>query len=74
MALDLLTGLAPVGILEFPPKSDPMVRRLLALRDDIFPDYTEAAFIEALGARARIVRSRHLSENGRLLVWYDRTN
>jgi len=74
MALDWLTGLAPVGILEFPPKSDPMVRRLLALRDDIFPDYTEAAFIEALSARARIVRSRHLSENGRLLVWYDRTN
>ena len=73
MALDWLTGLAPIGILEFPPKSDPMVRRLLALRDDIFPDYTEAAFVEALGARARIVRSRHLSENGRLLVWYDRT-
>lgn len=73
MVLDWLLAMAPVGVIEFPPKSDPMVQRLLAQREDIFPDYTEAAFLALLGARARIIRSQHLSENGRLLVWYDRS-
>jgi hypothetical protein len=55
------------------PKSDPMVQRLLALREDIFPDYCEEAFLSHIGKRARIVRTEHLSEGGRLLVWYDRS-
>ena len=44
MALDWLLAMAPVGVIEFPPKSDPMVQRLLSQRDDIFPDYDEATF------------------------------
>ncbi|MGN6277601.1 MAG: class I SAM-dependent methyltransferase [Sphingomonas sp.] len=74
MMLDWLLAMAPVGVIEFPPKSDPMVQCLLSQREDIFPDYDEAAFLTLIGNRARIVRSEHLSENGRLLVWYDRTN
>jgi len=31
-------------IIEFVPKSDSQVQRLLATRDDIFPEYTEAGF------------------------------
>ena len=73
MALDWLLAMAPVGVIEFPPKSDPMVQRLLSQRDDIFPDYDEANFLALLGARARVVRAGHLSEGGRLLVWYDRS-
>jgi ribosomal protein L11 methylase PrmA len=72
MAVEWITGLAPVGIIEFPPKDDPMVQRLLMLRQDIFPDYTEEAFLASINARARVVGSRHVSENGRLLVWYER--
>ncbi len=72
MALDWLLAMAPVGVIEFPPKRDPMVQRLLGQRDDIFPDYDEASFLALLGARARLVRAEHLSEGGRLLVWYDR--
>lgn len=33
-------------IIEFVPKTDPQVQRLLALREDIFPDYTKQAFEE----------------------------
>lgn len=73
MALDWLVAMAPVGIIEFPPKSDPMVQKLLSQRDDIFPDYNEETLLGLLGQRARIVRTEHLSENGRLLVWYDRS-
>lgn len=73
MALDWLIGLAPAGVIEFPSKDDPMVQRLLARRNDIFPDYTEEAFTSLLSERARIVQSRRLSENGRLMVWFDRS-
>ena len=31
-------------IIEWVPKGDPMVDRLLASREDVFPDYTEAGF------------------------------
>ncbi len=73
MVLDWLIAMAPVGVIEFPPKSDPMVQCLLSQREDIFPDYNEENFLKLVERRARIVRSRHLTENGRLLVWYDRT-
>ena len=71
MAVDWIMGMAPAGVIEFPPKSDPMVQRLLAQREDIFPDYSEEAFLHHVEARGRIVASKQLSEGGRLLVWYD---
>jgi hypothetical protein len=72
--IDWIIRVAPVGIIEFPPKSDPMVQRLLSRRRDIFPDYDEQHFMAEVSNRARIVESRSLSEGGRLLVWYDRTD
>jgi len=73
MAIDWLIGMAPVGIIEFPSKNDPMVNRLLSQREDIFPDYEESNFLSILGSKAKIVRSQHLSQDGRLLIWYDRS-
>ena len=35
-------------------------------------DYTEEAFLRAVSERGRVVESRRASENGRLLVWYQR--
>ena len=60
MAVDWLMSLAPVGIIEFPAKRDPMVFRLLSGRADIFPDYTEDAFLAHVRARGRIVDERRL--------------
>jgi len=73
MAIDWLLDLAPVGIIEFPPKDDEMVQCLLSQREDIFPDYTEENFLKLLSARANIVKQEHLSEGGRLLVQYGRS-
>lgn len=73
MVLDWLIGLAPVGVIEFPPKQDPMVKQLLANRPDIFPHYTEEEFLRLVEDRAKIVKVSHLSKNGRLLLWYDRS-
>ena len=38
-------------VVEFVPKSDPMVQGLLRGRADIFPDYTEETFVALLRAR-----------------------
>jgi ribosomal protein L11 methylase PrmA len=73
MAVDWLTGLAPTGVIEFPSKADPMVQQLLRNRPDIFPDYTEEAFLAHVARRGRIVRQEHLAETGRLIIQYDRT-
>jgi len=68
-----LVDLAPTGVIEFVQKQDPTVQQLLALREDIFPDYTPVAFEAALRARARIVKSETVSATGRTLYWFDRT-
>jgi ribosomal protein L11 methylase PrmA len=67
-----LTGLAPQGVIEFVPKEDPTVRQMLALRQDIFDHYSEAAFANCLARCARIVRSAEVSAHGRRLYWYER--
>ncbi len=72
MAVDWLMSLAPTGIIEFPNKDDVMVRELLSNRPDIFPDYTEEAFLAQVSARARIVTQDRLGDSTRLLVQYDR--
>ncbi len=70
--VDWLVDMAPTGVIEFVPKQDPMVQALLRLREDIFPDYTEAAFLAHLRERAEVVDSRTVSASGRLLVAYRR--
>ena len=67
-----LVGLAPNGIVEFVPKSDPMVQRLLQLREDIFDDYSEETFAQHLQARAEIVEVVDVSATGRRLFWFAR--
>lgn len=67
-----IIDLAPAGVIEFVPKADPMVQRMLALRADIFPHYTEESFLAAVEARARVVRTETISATGRKLVWFDR--
>ncbi|HYH19877.1 MAG TPA: class I SAM-dependent methyltransferase [Azospirillum sp.] len=68
-----LIRLAPCGLIEFVQKSDPTVQRMLSLRDDIFPDYTEEVFAALLARQARIVRVDTVSAAGRRLYWYDRS-
>lgn len=72
MAIDWIMGLGRTGVIEFPSKSDPMVRQLLRGREDFFTDYTEATFLEQVGRRGKITAQERLSENGRLIVAFDR--
>lgn len=71
-AIKWMVDLAPRGILEFVPKSDPMVKGMLAHRGDIFPHYTEANFREALARVARITSEVQSSASGRRIFIYER--
>ncbi|MEE8295650.1 MAG: class I SAM-dependent methyltransferase [Sphingomonadales bacterium] len=68
--IDWLVRMAPTGVIEFVPKNDDMVKSLLALREDIFSDYTADDFEKYLGARAKIVKKLVCSKSGRTLYWY----
>jgi hypothetical protein len=57
---DLFARLAPNLIVEFVPRHDPMVQRLLASREDVFPDYNEAGFAAAFDRRFEILDSSPL--------------
>lgn len=71
MVVDWLTQLAPAGLIEFVPKSDPMVIGLLAHREDIFPDYDLDNFRKALAARALIKKELVISKSGRTLFFFE---
>ncbi|SCB59659.1 hypothetical protein GA0061105_10815 [Rhizobium aethiopicum] len=66
--------IAPTGVIEFVPKSDPTVQRMLALRDDIFPNYDVHEFERILAAHAVIERRQVVSESGRTLFQFRRGN
>lgn len=71
-AVKWLIDFAPCGIIEFVPKNDPMVERMLALREDIFPYYTQETFEQALKKHAKITHVEQVSESGRTLFTYNR--
>jgi ribosomal protein L11 methylase PrmA len=55
-------------VLEFVPKSDPMVQGLLTHRKDVFGDYTEENFLKYISEFAIINRQMRFHEGGRLIV------
>ncbi len=67
---DVASVLARVGrnlIIEFVPKSDSQVQRLLTSRPDIFPDYTQAGFEKAFSQYFEIVAQRPVPESERTI-------
>jgi len=65
-----ITRSASQGVIEFVPKSDPMVQKLLSLRDDIFESYTADAFVSHLENHSKIVKSSAVSSSNRHLYWF----
>ncbi|MDE3820273.1 nodulation protein NoeA [Sinorhizobium meliloti] len=68
-----VTQVAPKGIIEFVPKEDETVRRMLAGREDIFSDYNEEAFASALSQKARVVRKHLIPGSKRTLYTFERS-
>lgn len=70
--IDWICSLAPSGVIEFVPKSDPMIVQMLSLREDIFDEYNIENFESALQKNAKIVKSIQVSQAGRRLYWYEK--
>ncbi len=65
--VDWIIGIAKHGVVEFVPKSDPTIMKMLALREDIFSSYSEETFSAILRSRRRIARVERISGSGRVL-------
>lgn len=65
MIAELLARLGPNLVVEFVPKEDPMVKRLLATREDIFPEYTIEGFRTAFGRRFEIIEEASIEDSPR---------
>jgi SAM-dependent methyltransferase len=59
--------LAPGLVIEFVPKEDPMVRKLLATREDVFADYTLDGFRTAFGTVFDIAEDAPVTGTARVL-------
>jgi ribosomal protein L11 methylase PrmA len=69
---DFLTKLCSWLIIEFVPKSDPKVQRLLSTREDIFPDYTRQGFENEFGRLFVMKRSEQIRNSNRILYLMER--
>ncbi len=67
-------GLCRTLIIEFVPKSDSQVRRLLATREDVFPHYHREGFEAAFGREFRIERREAIPGTERTLYLMRRKN
>ena len=73
MVAQMLASLGRHLVIEFVPKTDPMVVEMLQLREDVFYDYSEEVFIRAVKTNAHIVKSQKVTDSNKLLIWYSRS-
>jgi hypothetical protein len=59
-------------IIEFVPKPDSQVQKLLVSREDIFPNYTREGFESAFGQRFKMAEAVSLRESERVLYLMER--
>ncbi len=67
MVADLFHSLCRTLIIEWIPKSDSNVKRLLATREDIFPDYTQAGFKKSFQPYFKILQEKPVKDSKRTL-------
>jgi ribosomal protein L11 methylase PrmA len=72
--VDWIVEMAPAGVIEFVPKNDPTVQKMLLLREDIFSQYNLQTFEAALTSVASITGRAVVSQSGRTLFSYRRHN
>jgi ribosomal protein L11 methylase PrmA len=70
--VELLARTATDGIVEFVEKRDSQVQRLLASREDIFDEYSEMGFENALSGIFRIVRKQPIAGAHRVMYHIQR--
>jgi hypothetical protein len=59
-------------VIEFVPKSDSQVKKLLASREDVFPNYTREGFEAAFRERFKMHEAVNVRESERMLYLMER--
>ncbi len=72
MIASLFARLAPDAIVEFVPKADAMVQRLLAFREDVFADYTIEGFRDAFAPFFELVTETPIVGSARTVFHFRR--
>ena len=67
-----LTSIAPQGLIEFVPKNDITVQKMLTLKGDIFNDYNEENFKKLLKKNSEIISEIQVSDSGRKIFEFKR--
>ena len=67
-----LIDTAPTGLIEFVPKNDQTIKKMLLLKGDIFKDYNEQNFKNIILKNAKIISQETISESGRKIFEYIR--
>ena len=67
-----LMFLAPKGLIEFVPKNDTTIQKMLELKGDIFPDYNESNFERYILNYGKIINKEIISESGRTIYEFQR--
>jgi hypothetical protein len=65
---------SPNLIIEFVPKSDSQVQRMLSSRKDIFSEYSEAGFERAFESEFELKQRVPVADSNRILYLYRRRN
>ena len=72
MVAAVFAGMAPHAVVEFVPKDDPMVQRLLAFRRDVFSDYHVDGFRTAFESYFEVEVETPIEGSGRILFHFRR--
>ncbi len=67
-----LSSMGRTCVLEFVPKEDSQVQRMLTAREDVFPDYTEAGFEAAFEPYFQVCRKEGIEGTKRTLYLLER--
>ncbi len=69
---EFLASVSKAAVVEFVPKEDPQVRRLLRSREDVFPSYDRRDFEREFERYFRVVQKQALEGSGRVLYLLER--
>ncbi len=67
---EYLAKFASYLLIEFVPKSDSQVKKMLSTREDIFPDYDEEGFKKAFGVHYRLIDEQKVKGTKRTLYLF----
>ena len=68
--IDWLLNISKNGLIEFVPKSDETIQKMLRFREDVFLNYSETEFENCLKAKSNIINKNLITKSGRIIYEY----